>query len=281
MKKKIFGMIAVAMLIGLQVRAQEVEVKAEKDAWIPTISLQVDYQARYMSKGKVVNPESMIFGDANLSWDFGFYAGIWVAHDWNDTNKEIGIAYEPEEIDWYIGYAYKFEEVPGINSLEIDLCYTYWDYPKRAGDVLHNRWEQNRELSLKLTTGLRFKPGIWVACDHENDKWYAKLFASHEYEIIEKLTLTNKGELYWGNGRYNGGTYPGDRQLDHYKNALSTFVWTVNLDYAITENIKFGPLMQMAWALDHDVRESWKGPNNFNSKNGCNILWGFKVAAEF
>ena len=134
MKKLMFSLFAAMMLIGVQAMAQD--ATNEKPIWQPSVDISMSYSSRYISDGWVINPESMLFADINLTWDLkefgGIYLGCWVANDWNDYNKDSRIDYEPEEWDYWVGYYYTLNDVPFVESLTFDLSYTYWDYPKRT-----------------------------------------------------------------------------------------------------------------------------------------------------
>ena len=140
MKNFLKGAFAIAALAGTQVFAQEAapEMKEEKVCGlIPSeVSLTLEYKSRYISDGFVVNPQNMLFGSFDLSWDLtshdGIYVGIWGANDLNRYNADSKVKYEPEEFDYYIGYWYKFTDIPALESLKLDLSYTYWDYMSRS-----------------------------------------------------------------------------------------------------------------------------------------------------
>ena len=273
-KKVMCGFVGTAMLIGAQVFAQDAAPVAQKqNEWKPSIEFKLEYASRYMSKGKVCNPDRMIFSDLYIGLK-DFYVGAWVANDLTDYNEGSGIAYEPEEWDYYFGYATEISDLPIINSLTIDGSFTYFDYPTRSG------WDKSsteQELAIKLTTGLFLNPGILVAWDYENDMWWAKTFVNYKYpltQVFENLAFKTGAELLWGNTRFNGGLHDED---DTYKNALTALVWNVEFNYDITENFSCGPFGQVAWALDHDIREAWKDGDG----SSCNMLWGFRVIASF
>ncbi|MBP5639804.1 MAG: hypothetical protein J6X55_10020 [Victivallales bacterium] len=277
--KKLFGgLLAAAVFAGMTVMAQE----AEKSEWMPEFDFNMKYASRYLSKGKVVNPKKMLFFDASLSLQ-GFYGGIWIADDWNDYYRESGIVGEPEEIDYYFGYGYTFEELPVIDSLSLDLCVSYYDYPKRTG--WQCKGEQQWEYALSLNAGVFLNPGIKLCWDSENEIWYGNFNAGWDYnfkdEGIEALTFNTGLELWWGNSKffYNGG-----RDI-----TFTTLCWNMQLDYAITDNITISPFATLAWALNHNYREAWKDGwfmdedgdlwryANPNAKKGMNTLYGIKI----
>lgn len=276
--KKLFGgMLAAAAIVGAQAFAQEAAAPvAEQNEWTPEISMTLEYASRYMSKGKVVNPERMFFGDISLSLK-GFYVGTWVAMDMTDYNRDSKITYEPEEVDYYVGYGYEIEEVPVVKSLSLDVSYTYFDYPRRSG------WqcvgESQHEFAIDATTGLFLNPGVTVAFDFETEKAWVK--AHIEYSLVLEtispdFSFDNELSLFWGNTKFNGGI--NDEGQDTYKNALTSLVWDFGFTYNINENFSIGPFGEIAWALNHDIREVRKADS---ANSTCNMMWGFRLSANF
>ena len=290
MKKALFGLFAVMMLAACAMAQEEVTIP-ENNKFMPSLSLAIDYSTRYMSKGKIINPEDMFFTDVYVEC-LGFYFDLWGAFDANDYNKGKekgdgvgGVKHTFEEIDYGFGYAYTFENLDVINSLGIDVGVTYWDYPKRLGWQCVN--EQQYEWHLDLSTGLLLNPGMTFYGDFETEKFYGKLYANYEYALADNLTLDNKVELFWGNSKYNANDYSvkhnGVRSSkEHtYKETLSTFVWTITLSHTINDHFSWGPYAKLAWALDHDIRDAWKEHGSANSKSGVNNLFGVSVSASF
>ena len=310
MKNFVKSVFAVAAIAGAQVFAQDAvpEVKEEgRSRLIPSMTLNVEYKSRYISDGFVVNPESMIFGSFDLGWDIsdtnGIYVGIWGANDWNDYNEgtkgdhEGGVQYEPEEWDYYIGYWHEIGDIPAIESLTLDLSYTYWDYPHRT------HWqcvgEQQNTIALDLTTGCFLKPGVTINWDSENEKIYCKFHVKYEKDIedIKGLSFSTGLDLFWGNSHYVNAkgvkkswvpAYNEDGDRDGYEDkpvggaALTTLVWSAGFSYAVNDHFSFGPFASLSFALDHNVRDSWKSDHkSANSDSGCNTLWGFGGTLKF
>lgn len=282
--KKLFcGLAGAAVLLGAQVFAQDATTAPgttpaleTETSFIPYLSATVEYASRYMSKGEIVNPERVVFNDFYAEL-FGFYVELWTATDLTDYNEGDRIDYEPEELDYIFGYNYTFEDIPIINSLKVDLNFTYFDYPSRSG------WDKactEQEIALKLVTDIPYiAPGFMTAVDYEDDIWWAEFFISNNYtfdNITEDLALNNKLEMFWGNSRFNGGLH--DVGQDTYKSAITTIVWSVDLTYNLNKYVSFGPFGQIAWAINHDIREDYKASS---SNNACNMLWGLRLSAEF
>ena len=311
MKNFLKGAFAVAALAGAQIFAQEAapEVKEEKVCGLipDSISLSMQYKSRYISDGFVVNPDNMLFGSFDLGWDLtshdGLYVGIWGANDLNRNNADAGIKYEPEEFDYYIGYWYEFGNIPGIESLTLDLSYTYWDYPSRTagsrrdgkGNKSRDGWsaigEQQNTIALDITAGCLLKPGVTINWDPENEKLYFKLHVGYDYEVedVKGLSFNTGLSLFIGNGHYVAGKgvkktwfINDDEEEDSIpdtRSAITTLIWDVGINYEVNKHFSFGPFASLNFALDHNVRETWD--HNDNSKSGCNTLWGIGGKIKF
>ena len=303
MKNFLKGAFAIAALAGAQVFAQEAapEMKEEKVCGlIPSeVSLTLEYKSRYISDGFVVNPQNMLFGSFDLSWDLtshdGIYVGIWGANDLNRYNADSKVKYEPEEFDYYIGYWYTLKlESDNFENLNFDLSYTYWDYPSRTG------WEyvgsQQNTIALDINTGIKnekldtLKPGVTINWDPENEKYYANIYikaadtiwTKDDEDEKKKQTLgwNSSVELMWGNSHYVDAAFLDvDGTNDIHKNTFTTLTWKAGLDYSPMKNVSVGPFVQLSFALDHECRDSWKLDDN--SKSGVNNLWGFGASFKF
>ncbi len=267
-------LVVVLVLSGTAVFAQQglalsdLVQSASNDEWRPEVSLTLDWTSRYIDKGEVSNPDPVGQVDLSLSLK-GFYVGVWTCVDFTDVN---GYRNEPEEWNYYLGYEYKFTGVPGVESLTIDLGWTYCDCPRNSSS-------DNQEIGLSIALeDVRLSPTVVFTWDYEDDIWCVEAGVSHEMPlkfISEKLLFGTSLDLAWGNTRWNGGLDKGD---DTYKNALATATLTTELTYQLTENISFGPYTIVAWALDHDIREKFRDDS---INNACNFVWGIKLNMEF
>ena len=233
MKKMLFG-IAAAALVSTGLMAQEAAAPIEQSesnvlfptvefnakALIPEVKINLQYASAYMSDGKILNPESMLFGEVDLGWNLtknsGLYTGIWVANDWNDYNEADGVQYEPEEIDYWVGgwYELAFDTDAALKSLTFDLSYTYWDMPKRTG------WNYPGSTKMKLTLDIatnEFKfcddklgitPGIKINNDFENEEWQVVPYVKAGYGITDALSVSSSLELFWENAKWYVGGSP-------------------------------------------------------------------------
>ena len=265
----VWVLAAVLALSGTAAFAQQgLELSGGGNEWRPQVDFTLDWSSRYIDLGEVLNPDPVGQADLCLSLK-GFYVGVWTCVDFTDVN---GYHNEPEEWNYYLGYEYTFTDVPGVESLTIDLGWTYCDCPRDASSD-----SQEFHLGIQLEDVL-LAPTVVVTWDYEDDIWWVEAGVSHEMPlefISEKLLFGTALDLVWGNTRWNGGFDKGD---DAYKNALATAALTTELTYQLTENISFGPYMIVAWALDHDIREKFRDDS---INNACNFVWGIKLNMEF
>ncbi|MGI5925460.1 MAG: hypothetical protein ACOX9E_16065 [Lentisphaeria bacterium] len=236
--------------------------------WRPQVDFTLDWVSRYIDNGEVLNPEPV--GQAELCLALkGFYAGVWTCVDFTDVNDYHN---EPEEWNYYLGYEYTFADVPGVESLTIDLGWTYFDCPRASSSD-----SQKLHLGAQLEDIL-LTPKVVVNWNYEDDIWWIEAGVSHDMPlefISEKLLFGSSLALLWGNTRWNGGLA---KDSDAYKNALASAVLVTDLKYQLTENVSFGPFVIAAWALDHDIREKFRA-DSFN--NACNFVWGIELGMEF
>jgi len=287
-----------SLLVAGAVHAQEAAPAPQleqpaNNEWRPSVNFSVDYSSRYWCRGKLFNPERVMYGDLSLSLK-GFYAGVWTAVDLTEEN---GYRNEPEEWDFYFGYSYTFENIEVINSLELDLNYTSFRYP-RYGSNFGGHSPHEQCIALKATTGYAIgdfdlNPGVDVRVDWNHDKWikeaqwYFRVFVSHDEPLkflSEKLTFGNTVSQWWGNNHYNGLYFDengGDDDEGRWRqvgNGLSFLTWETNLTYAINDHVSFGPWGCIGWAIDHNLRKQQKQTKHLNS---VNCAWGVKLAFSF
>ncbi len=326
MKKLLSSIMAVAALAGIQAFAQEEDSPSllaqlredTKCSLIPSsIKLSLDYKSRYLSDGRVINPQNMLFGSVDFAWDFatdGIYIGIWGANDLNRYNHGGGdrIDYEPEEFDYYIGYWYEWGDLgehtgDAIKSICLDVSYTYWDYPSRTypkgGNKSRDSWyaigEQQHTITVDVSAGLgveaiSVKPGFKVNWDPEMEKIYGNLYVSlgKDFEDAKWLSVGTRFDLFWGNGNYVKRAFP-DAEERHWgdtdKETFTTFIWTVSADFTPFADSDFkglksftiGPFAQLVWALDHECRQTWKTTKQANAKSGLNTCYGLSASYKF
>ena len=288
MKKLSFALaLACIFGLGLSLKAQSAanaaqpapkQITTEEDSsFVPEISVELDWRTKYVSKGKIINPDHNIAIDVRLDLA-GFYAEIWSPIDMtsqNDGYKPLKYAYHgsgymnkrkfrAEEIDYSIGYAYKFDAdtLGGFSPLTIDFNYTYYQYP-RYREFGENRYFSHfHEVPLTLTvklndvlTSIKDKDdpvslavgGQWYY-DIENYWWYGNFFADLGYDIDENLSVGLKNTWYWADRDYCG----------HGTNTLTTIELKPSISYKITKEITVGAYVAGAYFASRKVRKDMR-----------------------
>ena len=289
--KKMFSLLMVLCLACVSVYAQdakteEVAVAKEEKNWSVNFSLTL--ANKYVTDAHVNTDGLMLFPDLSVSF-YGAFVGIWGAFDLNKWNDEQGIdRFNFEEVDYYAGYGYTFEDIPGVSSISITGTYFYYDYPHRAGahafGAVWDRWDEEaprNKITLDVCTGSIAETGITAGAtlewlyDHRdgcNKHWgygfdfYAKKgFAIAA--ISEKLTFDNKIDLFVFNHSYSWR-----------RRGVAAFQYTAALNYACCDNVSFGPFASFMWQLEKRAREEAKANN---AQEPFDTLFGFAVNAAF
>ena len=242
---------------------------------IHKVAIYLQYSDKYMDKGIVLTRAGVLHPFLSFSL-YDFYVGIYGIYDLNAKNEPQNVKYTFEKTELFVGYAREFE-VPLIDSLAVDLRWSYYAYPHRAGKYDANgvfrRWSDGctQEVSLSLVTGLPLQPGVEMYWDYEQRGIAGALTLEHSLPvsfISDKLSLDNFGELWAGNRHYN---------LNE-RNSLRTAQLTTSLNYTYNDNVSFGPFIQMAWHLDSSFR---KAVEDSPINNAFNYVIGFSIFTRF
>lgn len=235
---------------------------------LPELSLSLELRSRDFNEGFIDNPDWNFGHELELSWH-GFFIGLWGQFDLSDVND-----YKRSVSRWeyFVGYEHEFELDNSLESLTLGIEYLY-------NDINRDNSEDTQELTVYGNLGCFLEPGFEVTWDFENDVWYGNFNINYDYEFdgsLDWLSITNTLELWWGNSRFNGGLH--DEGQPGYKSGLTSLVYTVGAECRIGESVNFGPFVQMAWALNKDIRQEWKDdPMN----NAFNVCYGLALNITF
>ncbi len=252
------------------VLAQEADADG-RSAWLPSLELGIDRTSRYMSEGNVGNPDPIDTISLTAEWgvtdNFSFHiSGVAVV----DETDVCGNKRNVEEWDWLAGATFSVPEIAGIGTLEFNVDYIYYNYP-RDGAHTHDTDTKEYEIDVNATE-LFLSPGIAFVHDFENDVIKANVNVTYEQTleaISERLSFECPVELWCGNHQYTGCT-------SH--TAFYSLCIQPTLKYEISENLSIGAYVQMGWALDSQVRRDWKDDENNSAFNAC---WGLNLTASF
>ena len=295
MKKLSFclSFLALFALVGV---AFAQEVADESCSWKPDLSLTVDWNSRYVSKGEVINPDPIASVDAYISL-CGFYADFWAPFDMTDINRPERSGaytnnrkYRAEEVDYVVGYSYTIgaDKLGDFSDLTIDFNYKYWQYPRATFDD-----DQLIELGLSLDNVLDSDSafalgfGTSVAYHLNKDyKWWGKVYADLSYAINEKTKIGVKNTWYWGDKRFNRYSIvaeDGDGNeividdSEMNRDAVNAAELKFYASYDLNDNISLGAFFAGAWAIDHETRAKWDAAQPWNRRQN---FWG-GVSATF
>lgn len=286
----LFALVGVAF-------AQDVEVADESSCnWKPDLSLTVDWNSRYVSKGEVINPDPIASVDAYIGL-CGFYADFWAPFDMTDINRPERSGnytnnrkYRAEEVDYVFGYSYTVgaDKLGGLSDLTIDFNYKYWQYPRATFDD-----DQLIELGLSLDNVLdpdsdfALGFGTSVAYHLNNDyKWWGKVYADLSYALNDKVTVGVKNTWYWGDKRFNRYSITDEDEegneividaSEMNRDAVNAAELKFYASYALNDNISLGAFFAGAWAIDHETRAKWDAAKPWNRRQN---FWG-GVSATF
>ena len=285
MKKLSFclSFLALLALVGVAF-AQEVAEESNFN-WKPDLALTLDWQSRYVSKGKVVNPDPIASVNVNVSLK-GFYLNFWAPFDMTGYNNAVNLGngvkvpytndrrYRAEEVDYQIGYAYTIDadNLGGLSDLTIDFSWNYWQYPRQNfnwdGSHYH---DEPLALVVSLDNVLDkdsdFSLGFGTeACyDLKNYLWWGKVYGDLGYAVNEQISVGLKNTWYWGGESFNKANGQGRHD------AVNAAELKLYASYALTENISLGAYFAGAWALNPTTREAWDASCPDNRRQN---FWG-------
>ena len=258
-------------LIGVTFAQDAPAVEEESCAFKPEVALTLDWNSRYVSKGRVINPDPIASIDAWIGL-CGFYADFWAPFDMTDINRpersgayKNNRKYRAEEVDYVFGYNYTVgaDKLGGISDLTIDFNYKYWQYPRANFDD-----DQLLELGLSLDNVLdpdgaaALKLGTSVAYHLNNDyAWWGTVYGDFSYKVNDDIKVGLKNTWYWGDKRFNG--------FGH--DAVNAAELKLYASYDINKNISLGAYIAGAWAIDHDTRKAWDAESPWNRRQN---FWG-------
>ena len=269
------NIIAVYVLSGILLAgagmAEEAADESDRPVWLPSLELSLDHASRYMSEGKVDNPDPINTISLTAEWgltdDFAFHiGGVSIIDDTDSCGRDDNV----EEWDWLAGVTFT---LPG--GVEVTIDYIYYNYP---GDKVHTHDTDTKEYEIDVTaTEVFLSPGIVFVHDFENDTIKANVNVTYEHDlafISEKLGFECPVELWACNHQYTECTR---------HTAVYSLCVQPTLSYEISENVSIGAYVQMGWAIDGSVRRDWRGSeeDENNNNSAFNICWGLNLTATF
>lgn len=256
--KATIALLAVAASFAAAAETNEVE-SAESSAFF--VEASVDVLSDYIWRGKICNGNPVWQPSVTLGYDAGDFgkisANVWASMDlthrrgtMNASRHACGI----QELDYTLAYANSFGPV------DIEIGHIWYSFPYgngRSTEELYGTVAYNNPIVTPSFTA------YWDYLDTaKNDvsAVYATFALSHEFEPMEKLTVTPSAALNFANHAYTGSA-GGTEATD--------FTLGVAASYAVTEWLSLGAQINYTWTPSHTLRhEGYMGEGEHQ------IAWG-------
>lgn len=247
----------------------------------PSLSLTLDWASKYVYNGQVFNNQAVMLGDLCLEFQ-GLYVGTWGAYNLTHFQSRNGFVGEEkgfydserkwrfEEVNYYVGYYYTFDDVAGLGPMTVDFSWTYFHYPTVTEC-------NSADLQLSASLDELYKTDRQCVS--------SKITASHDYKLEEtwvclggayavaldddaKFELVLNGDVYWGDTKYMRNWFATNG------NGLSFATVGVSLNVNVCEHFVITPYVNAACALDGRVRDWTRKDDEYGRINGRRNYWG-------
>jgi len=247
--KKLISTIAIGMAAGL-VCAQDV-VMVEQQPSDVSVNADVGLYSAYVWRGQVINDNMVVQPSATVAKG-PFSLNIW--GNWNATDNA---SQDTGEIDYTA--AYTLPDAIFTDAVTVDVGAIFYTFPGNG-----NGTESTEEIFTTATfNNILLTPVVSVYYDVDQvNGWYGNFALSQGVEISDAMTAEIGGSIGYGTRNYNK-TYFGN---DNGSGAVNDYNIYVSADYALTENLSLGALLQYTM-LDGGVDDS----GNYDADD---LVWG-------
>ncbi len=147
------------------------------------ISATASLKSNYVWHGQPLSDSAVVEGSIDYAHESGLYAGLWTASytsvDKDPNSTDVGTSSATNEIDYYLGYDYSFNDDFSAGVLFTRFTYTTPD----AQDYT----EMSANLAYKFLTFTYSYYAEYDGVEDDGEAHYFKL--AGEYEIDEKNTV--------------------------------------------------------------------------------------------
>lgn len=267
-----------AMLYGQNVQTPSMP---EKECCMPSMSLGLDWSSKYAYNGIVFNNQAVMLGDLCLEFQ-GFYVGAWGAYDlthFQSRNGYVGAADDEyrserkwrfEEVNYYAGYYYTFDDVAGLGPMTVDFSWTYFYYP-----TLHEENSADLQFSVSLDELYRTErqcvsTKVTAAHDYELEETWICLGGAYTLALDKEamFELVLNSNVYWGDTAYMRDW------LGTGGNGFSFAVFGAALNVNVCEYFVIVPYLNASYALDQRVRDWTRKDDDYGRFNSRQNFWG-------
>ena len=261
MKTKTLTSLLASAALAFSVGAAETNELEKTDDGGLKIEASMDVLSDYVWRGMICNGNPVWQPSVKLGYDAGdlgtVSANVWQSYDLthkrgtsNTSRRSCGL----QEVDYTLVYS------NSIGPVGLEAGHVWYTFPNNNG---HSDQELYATVSYKNDIATPTASAYWNYSDSAGTDVSAVYFSfglSRDFNPIDKLTLTPKAEIGFGDHAYtdsSGGTELTDQTI-----GLST-------SYAITEWFSVGAQINYTWTPSHTLRhEGYMGEGKHQ------ILWG-------
>lgn len=232
---------------------------------MPHLGLSLEWSSKYVYQGQVWNDQPVMIGDVWLEFH-GFYAGVFGIYDLTQSAERNGFVWAGgydsdrkwrfEEIDYYLGYTYTFEELLPFSPLTLDLNWNYKQYPTAS------QWDSAEVTftatldELYATESSFLSSSLELGHDYELETTWVALGGAFKQILDDDgdFALRVTGDLYWGDTK---------KMRDYAWAELESpgfyaVVFGAELHCRLTDNLSLVPFVSMATYPDSRIRQDAK-----------------------
>lgn len=247
--KKLISTIAIGMAAGL-VCAQDV-VMVEQQPSDVSVNADVGLYSAYVWRGQVLNDNMVVQPSVTVA------KGPLSLNVWGNWNATDNASQDTGEIDYTL--AYTLPESIFTDAVTVDVGAIFYTFPGNGNEA-----ESTEEIFATSTfNNILLTPVVSVYYDVDQaNGWYGNLAVSQGVEISDAMSAEVGGSIGYGTKNYNQ-YYFGNNT---HNGAVNDYNIYVSTEYALTENLTLGALLQYS-ALDSGVNDSGKYDAN-------DLVWG-------
>lgn len=261
MKTQTLTSLLASAALAFSVGAAETNELEKTDDVGLKIEASMDVLSDYVWRGTICNGNPVWQPSVTLGYDAGdlgaVSANVWQSYDLthkrgtsNTSRRSCGL----QEVDYTLAYA------NSIGPVGLEAGHVWYTFPNNNG---HSDQELYATVSYKNDIATPTATAYWNYSDSAGTDVSAVYFSfglSRDFNPIDKLTLTPKAEIGFGDHAYtdsSGGTELTDQTIG------------LSASYAITEWFSVGAQINYTWTPSHTLRhEGYMGEGKHQ------ILWG-------
>jgi uncharacterized protein (TIGR02001 family) len=245
--KKIVSAITIGMVAGL-VFAQDV-VMVEQQPSDVSVNADIGLYSAYVWRGQVLNDNMVVQPSVTIA------KGPFSLNVWGNWNATDNAAQDTGEIDYTAAYTLPFS----TDDITMDVGMIFYTFPGNG-----NSAPSTEEAFIQATfNNIILTPVASLYYDFdEADGFYGNLAVSQGVEISDAMTAEIGGSIGYGTKNYNQ-YYFGNNT---HNGAVNDYNIYVSTEYALTENLTLGALLQYS-VLSSGV----DGSGNYDAND---LVWG-------